>query len=193
MTVHEGERLGDVARGLAGQGVLRSPAAVRRLGAPHRPGPRRALGRVPHRRAALAARAARAPHRTARRAARRDHPGGTDGREVVTLLAAAGLGSEETFRGAPRRPALPGRRRVCRPRVPEGYLFPDTYSFPLETPPERVLRHHDPPVPRGLHPGDGRARRAPRASRRTRRSRSPRSSRRRPRVPRSGRWSRRCS
>src|SRR5262249_37249725 len=65
-------------------------------------------------------------------------PEGRTVQEVVSLLAAAGLGSEETFQtlvGDPHFLASEG----LPSEGAEGYLFPDTYSFPLGTPPERVL------------------------------------------------------
>jgi len=138
VTIREGERIGDIARDLAAQGVLRSPAlfvAWARL--THRDrdvhwgefritdplSPRQLLARLigpPDSLHAITI------------------PEGRTAREVVALLAASGLGSEDSFQALladPRFLAAEG----LPPEGPEGYLFPDTYSFPLATPPERVL------------------------------------------------------
>ena len=138
VTVREGERIGDIARGLVAQGVLRSPllfvAWARVTGRDHQVhwgdfriaeplSPRELLERLVGPPDALHAVTI---------------PEGLTAQEVVSLLAAAGLGSEETFQSLLARPAFPGREGLP-PEGAEGYLFPDTYSFPLATPPERVL------------------------------------------------------
>ena len=60
-------------------------------------------------------------------------------REVVALLAAAGFGSEESFLCLLDDPAFLAAEELP-PEGAEGYLFPDTYAFPLATPQERILR-----------------------------------------------------
>ncbi|TMB12087.1 MAG: hypothetical protein E6J71_24595, partial [Deltaproteobacteria bacterium] len=66
-------------------------------------------------------------------------PEGLTVRDVVGLLAAAGFGSEESFNCL-----LEDRRFLASEDLPpegaEGYLFPDTYTFPLATPQARILR-----------------------------------------------------
>jgi len=66
-------------------------------------------------------------------------PEGLTVRETVALLVANGLGSEDSFRCVLEDPrflfemALP-------PEGAEGYLFPDTYTFPRTMSAERILR-----------------------------------------------------
>jgi UPF0755 protein len=138
VTIREGQRIGDIARGLVEQGVLRSPlifvAWARLTGRDHlvhwgefriaEPlSPRQLLERLVGPPDSLHAVTI---------------PEGRTAQEIVALLAAAGLGSEETFQtllGDPHFLASEG----VPPEGAEGYLFPDTYSFPLGTPPERVL------------------------------------------------------
>ncbi|HYV58200.1 MAG TPA: endolytic transglycosylase MltG [Candidatus Nitrosopolaris sp.] len=66
-------------------------------------------------------------------------PEGLTVRDVVSLLASAGFGSEESFLCL-----LEDRRFLASEDLPpegaEGYLFPDTYTFPLATPQARILR-----------------------------------------------------
>jgi len=66
-------------------------------------------------------------------------PEGFTVRDVVSLLAGAGFGSEESFLCL-----LEDRRFLASEDLPpegaEGYLFPDTYTFPLATPQARILR-----------------------------------------------------
>jgi peptidoglycan lytic transglycosylase G len=66
-------------------------------------------------------------------------PEGLPLRDVVRLLAADGFGSEESFLCL-----LDDPRFLASLDLPaigaEGYLFPDTYTFPLATPQERILR-----------------------------------------------------
>jgi peptidoglycan lytic transglycosylase G len=138
VTIREGQRIGDIARGLVEQGVLRSPLLfvvwARLTGRDHQVhwgefriadplSPRQLLERLVGPPDSLHAVTI---------------PEGRTTQEVVALLAAAGLGSEETFQtllGDPRFLASEG----LPSEGAEGYLFPDTYSFPLGTPPERVL------------------------------------------------------
>jgi UPF0755 protein len=66
-------------------------------------------------------------------------PEGLSVREVVALLAGAGFGSEESFHCLLDDPAFLDAESL--PAIgPEGYLFPDTYAFPREESPERILR-----------------------------------------------------
>ena len=58
--------------------------------------------------------------------------------QVADLLAAAGLGSAESFVAAMRDPALIERLGVKGPSL-EGYLFPDTYKFAAGATPEQIL------------------------------------------------------
>lgn len=66
-------------------------------------------------------------------------PEGFTLREVVAAFAAAGFGSEESFLCLLRDPAFLASEDLP-PEGAEGYLFPDTYSFPLAVPPERIVR-----------------------------------------------------
>jgi UPF0755 protein len=66
-------------------------------------------------------------------------PEGLTVREVVELLAGAGFGSEESFRCLLEDPAFLASEGLPAAGA-EGYLFPDTYTFPLATPQERILR-----------------------------------------------------
>jgi len=139
VTVHEHQRLGDLARDLAGQGVLRYPRLFvlwaqltgqdknvhwGEFRLTQALSPRELLARLTGPPDAL-------------------HivtvPEGTTVQRVVALLAAAGLGSEDTFRGILTDPHFLATEGLP-PAGAEGYLFPDTYSFPLGTQPERVLQ-----------------------------------------------------
>ncbi len=66
-------------------------------------------------------------------------PEGRTVRDVVAALAAAGFGSEESFTCLLDDPAFLAAEGLP-PEGAEGYLFPDTYAFPLATPQERILR-----------------------------------------------------
>ena len=138
VTVREGQRIGDVARGLVEQGVLRSPllfvAWARITGRDHQVhwgefriaeplSPRELLERLVGPPDSLHAVTI---------------PEGRTAQEVVSLLVAAGLGSEETFQALLGDPHFLASEGLPSEGA-EGYLFPDTYSFPLATPPERVL------------------------------------------------------
>jgi UPF0755 protein len=65
-------------------------------------------------------------------------PEGLRVHDVVGLLAAAGFGAEESFYCLLDDPAFLAAEDLP-PEGAEGYLFPDTYDFPLATPPERIL------------------------------------------------------
>jgi UPF0755 protein len=65
-------------------------------------------------------------------------------REIVGLLAASGFGSEESFLCLLNDPDFLAAEDLP-PSGAEGYLFPDTYAFPLATPQQRILQtmvHH---------------------------------------------------
>jgi UPF0755 protein len=139
IAIQEGELLPDVARRLARQGVLRWPTlfvAWARLSGQDRNvrwgefriteplSPRELLARITGPPDSLHAVTI---------------PEGLTVREVVAHLEAAGLGSADTFHALladPRFLAAEG----LPPEGPEGYLFPDTYAFPMATPPDRVLQ-----------------------------------------------------
>jgi UPF0755 protein len=66
-------------------------------------------------------------------------PEGLTVAEVVALLAAAGFGAEDSFSCLLADPTFLAAEGLP-PEGPEGYLFPDTYAFPLATPADRILR-----------------------------------------------------
>ncbi len=66
-------------------------------------------------------------------------PEGLTVHEVVGMLAAAGFGSAESFLCLLEDPFFLAAEALP-PTGAEGYLFPDTYAFPLATPQERILR-----------------------------------------------------
>ena len=66
-------------------------------------------------------------------------PEGLRVRDVVALFSAAGFGSEESFLCLLEDPAFLASEDLPAEGA-EGYLFPDSYDFPLATPPERILR-----------------------------------------------------
>jgi len=66
-------------------------------------------------------------------------PEGLTVRQVVQLLAASGFGAEESFLCLLEDASFLASEDLP-PAGAEGYLFPDTYQFPLATPQERILR-----------------------------------------------------
>jgi len=66
-------------------------------------------------------------------------PEGLTVKEVVQLLAAAGFGSEESFLCLLEDPGFLASTGLP-PEGAEGYLFPDTYTYPLATPQDRIVR-----------------------------------------------------
>src|SRR5207253_803585 len=66
-------------------------------------------------------------------------PEGLTVRQVVQLLAASGFGAEESFLCLLQDASFLASEDLP-PAGAEGYLFPDTYQFPLATPQERILR-----------------------------------------------------
>ena len=139
VTVEEGERFADVAKDLRREGVLRHPLPLvlwARLS-----GQDRAvhwgeyLITTPLTPLELLARLTGPPdplHAVT-------VPEGLTAREVVRLFAAAGFGSEESFLCRLEDPLFLAGEGLP-PTGAEGYLFPDTYAFPLATPQERILR-----------------------------------------------------
>ena len=139
IAIQEGERLPEVARQLARQGVLRWPSlfvAWARLSRQDRNvrwgefriaeplSPRELLARITGPPDALHAVTI---------------PEGLTVREVLASLEAAGLGSAEAFHASLADPQFLAAEGLP-PEGAEGYLFPDTYAFPMATPPDRVLR-----------------------------------------------------
>jgi UPF0755 protein len=66
-------------------------------------------------------------------------PEGRTLRDVVGLLAAGGFGTDESFLCLLGDPSFLASEDLP-PAGAEGYLFPDTYAFPLATPQDRILR-----------------------------------------------------
>ena len=138
VTVNEGERFAEIAADLRRQGVLRHPLLLvvwARLTGQDRMvhwgeyllttplSPRELLARVtgpPDPLHALTI------------------PEGFTVQQVLALLASSGFGSEESFRCLLDDPAFLAAHDLP-PGGAEGYLFPDTYAFPLATPQERIL------------------------------------------------------
>jgi UPF0755 protein len=139
VTIEEGERLGDIAADLHRQDLLRHPlplvvwARITRQDRAIHWG--EYLITTPLSPLELLARLTGPPDPL--------HPvtvpEGLTVREVVHLLAASGFGSEESFMCLLDDPAFLAADDLP-PEGAEGYLFPDTYAFPLATPQERILR-----------------------------------------------------
>jgi UPF0755 protein len=139
VTVGEGERFADIATDLRRQGVLRHPLPLvlwarltRQDRAVHWG---EYLITTPLSPLELLARLTGPPdplHEVT-------VPEGLTVREVVHLLATAGFGSEESFLCLLEDPAFLASESLPASGA-EGYLFPDTYAFPLATPQERILR-----------------------------------------------------
>ncbi len=139
IAIHEGDRLPEVARRMADQGALRWPrlfvfwARLTRQDRNMRWGEFRLAEPVSPRE--LLARITGPPdplHAVTLAEGLTVH-------DVLRHLEAAGLGSAETFRALLADPHFLAAEGLP-PEGAEGYLFPDTYSFPMDTPPERVLR-----------------------------------------------------
>jgi UPF0755 protein len=139
ITVEEGQRFADVAEDLRRQGVLRHPlplvlwARITRQDRDVHWG--EYLITTPLSPLELLARVTGPPdplHAVT-------VPEGLTAREIVRLLAAAGFGSEDSFMCLLDDPAFLAEQDLP-PSGAEGYLFPDTYAFPLATPQERILR-----------------------------------------------------
>ncbi len=139
VTVLEGKRFADVARELHARGVLRHPelltAWARLTGEDRQVRAGEFLVTTPLSPLGLLARVTSRPdplHEVT-------IPEGFSVREVVHAFAAAGFGAEESFFCLLDDPAFLAAEDLPADGA-EGYLFPDTYDFPLATPPERILR-----------------------------------------------------
>jgi UPF0755 protein len=139
ISISEGTRFADIAADLARQGVLRSPRLLRFWA--------RLTGkdRVVHWGEYLITTPLTPLELLARVTGPPDPlhiitiPEGRTVHDVVAALAAAGFGSEESFLCLLDDPAFLAAEDLP-PEGAEGYLFPDTYAFPLATPQERILR-----------------------------------------------------
>jgi UPF0755 protein len=139
ITVEEGERFADIAADLHRQGVLRHPLPLifwaRLTGQDRAVHWGEYLITTPLSPLELLARVTGPPDAL--------HPltvpEGFTVEQVVTLLAASGFGAEESFYCLLRDPAFLASEDLP-PIGAEGYLFPETYAFPLATPQERILR-----------------------------------------------------
>jgi UPF0755 protein len=138
VTIEEGKRFADVAGELHARGLLRHPlllvawARLTRRDRQIRAGD--FLVTTPLSPLGLLARITSRPdlHQVT-------IPEGLPAHDVIALLAAAGFGSEESFWCLLDDPEFLASEDLP-PEGVEGYLFPDTYDFPLATPPERILR-----------------------------------------------------
>lgn len=139
VTVPEGKRFADIADELARQGVLRYPRLLalwaRATGKDRQVRWGEFLVTTPLSPLDLLARVTSRPDAL--------HavtiPEGLTVREVVRALAAAGFGAEESFFCLLNDPEFLAAEDLP-PEGPEGFLFPDTYGFPLAMPPDRILR-----------------------------------------------------
>lgn len=139
VSVAEGQRFADVARELAALGVLRRSlpliAWARVTGRDRQIRAGEFLLTTPLSPLDLLARVTSRPDPLHQLTV----PEGLAVREVIALLSAAGFGSEESFTCLLDDPAFLAAEDLP-PEGAEGYLFPDTYDFPLATPPDRILR-----------------------------------------------------
>jgi UPF0755 protein len=138
VTVIEGKRFADIARELHDRGVLRHPdllvAWARFTGEDRQVRAGEFLVTTPLSPLGLLARVTSRPdplHQVT-------IPEGLTMREVVAAFSAAGFGAEESFFCLLDDPAFLAAEDLPAEGA-EGYLFPDTYDFPLATPPERIL------------------------------------------------------
>jgi UPF0755 protein len=139
VTVPEGRRFAEIANELAEQGVLRHPRLLALWA--------RATGQDRHVRWGefLVTTPLSPLDLLARVTSRPDAlhsvtiPEGLTVREVVRTLAGAGFGAEESFFCLLDDPEFLAAEDLP-PEGPEGFLFPDTYAFPLAMPPDRMLR-----------------------------------------------------
>ena len=139
VTLEDGERFADVAEDLRRQGVLRHPRPLvvwarltRQDRAVHWG---EYLITTPLSPLELLARLTGSPDPLHQLTV----PDGLTVRQVVQLLAASGFGAEESFLCLLEDPSFLASEDLP-PAGAEGYLFPDTYQFPLATPQERILR-----------------------------------------------------
>src|SRR5437879_5985188 len=139
VTLEEGERFAEVAEDLRRQGVLRHPLPLvvwarltRQDRAVHWG---EYLITTPLSPLELLARVTGLPDPVHQLTV----PEGLTVRQVVQLLAASGFGAEESFLCLLEDPRFLASEDLP-PAGAEGYLFPDTYQFPLAMPQERILR-----------------------------------------------------
>ena len=139
LTVEEGERFAEIAEDLRRQGVLRHPLPLvlwaRLAGKDRQVHWGEYLITTPLSPLELLARLTGPPdplHAVT-------VPEGFTMREIVRLLAGSGFGSEESFLCLLEDPEFLAANELP-PSGAEGYLFPDTYSFPLAMPQDRILR-----------------------------------------------------
>jgi UPF0755 protein len=139
VTVPEGRRFADIAKELSQQGVLRYPLLLtlwaRVTGEDRQVRWGEFFVTTPLSPLDLLARVTSRPDAV--------HPvtipEGLTVREVVRTLAGAGFGSEESFFCLLDDPEFLAAEDLPAEGV-EGYLFPDTYAFPLAMPADRILR-----------------------------------------------------
>jgi peptidoglycan lytic transglycosylase G len=139
ITVEEGERFAEIARDLRRQGVLRHALPLAAWARVTRQDRAVHWGEymitTPLSPLELLARVTRLPdplHQIT-------IPEGLPVRQVVRLLTEAGFGSQESFYCILEDPMFLASEDLP-PAGAEGYLFPNTYHFPLATPQERILR-----------------------------------------------------
>ena len=139
LTVMEGKRFADVAREAHERGVLRHPELLivwaRLTGEDRQVRAGEFLVTTPLSPLGLLARVTSRPdplHEVT-------IPEGLTVRQVIAAFSAAGFGSEESFFCLLDDPAFLAAEDLPAEGA-EGYLFPDTYDFPLATPPERIVR-----------------------------------------------------
>lgn len=139
VSVAPGDRFADVARALEAHGLLRHPrllvAWARATGQDRQVRAGEFLVTTPLSPLGLLARVTSRPDPLHQLTI----PEGLAVREVVALLEGAGFGAAESFFCLLDDPAFLAAEDLP-PAGAEGYLFPDTYDFPLATPAERILR-----------------------------------------------------
>jgi UPF0755 protein len=138
VTVEPGERFADVADDLRARGLLRHPgllvAWARITGQDRQVRAGEFLITTPLSPIGMLARVTARPdplHQVT-------IPEGLPVRDVVALWSAAGFGSDESFLCLLDDPAFLAAQDLPSEGA-EGYLFPDTYDFPLAASPERIL------------------------------------------------------
>lgn len=67
-------------------------------------------------------------------------PEGFNLKEIAAVMEKAGFGDRREIMNLTRDPAFLKKLKIQAPTL-EGYPFPDTYRFPIETPPRRILTH----------------------------------------------------
>jgi UPF0755 protein len=139
LTVEEGERFAEIAEDLRRQGVLRHPLPLvvwaRLTGRDREVHWGEYLITTPLSPLELLARLTGPPDSLHSVTV----PEGYTMREIVQLLVAAGFGAEESFLHLLEDPVFLTANELPASGA-EGYLFPDTYNFPLAMPQDRILR-----------------------------------------------------